>query len=338
MANSTNLLLPYLAGGQAQKHVTVNEGLRKLDGIVQLAVESATVSAQPGGPSDGQRYILPAGKTGAAWGAMTNLAIAYYRDGEWEQLTPREGWVARVKDTDEMWVYTGSAWITFHTDNARKLLFTPGGDGAVSFYRIDATHAQNPRTATISSVAGDVITLTTSIANTFFLQSMMQNVSYVRIWNTTKNPDESAWVKAQPAANQLTVRTAADIATWANGDTIQLGDELGVTPGRVIAIDISQMLQNTLGRVFRQSGMLVKMSCATIIATSGEVTVSENGASGTFTGLKNNSFDGLAQPGQVTTPCSVLSPISDSNLIFLRETVTGANMGVSLVSCVGVYV
>ena len=34
---STHLLLPYLLAAQAQKHVTVNEALRLLDGLVQLA-------------------------------------------------------------------------------------------------------------------------------------------------------------------------------------------------------------------------------------------------------------------------------------------------------------
>lgn len=110
MANSTNLALPYLAAGQAQKHVTVNESLQRLDAIVQLSVASATTIAQPGSPSDGQVYILPSGKTGAAWGAMTNAALAYYRDGVWEEISPREGWIAFVKDVDQCYFYTGSAW------------------------------------------------------------------------------------------------------------------------------------------------------------------------------------------------------------------------------------
>lgn len=107
---SSNLLLPYLAAGQAQKHVTVNESLLRLDALVQLAVVSAATSAEPGSPTDGQVYILPAGKTGTHWGAMTNWALAYYRDGVWEEVSPREGWLAYVKDTDRIYYYTGSAW------------------------------------------------------------------------------------------------------------------------------------------------------------------------------------------------------------------------------------
>lgn len=110
MTTSANLAIPYLAPAQAQKHVTVNEALRKLDAIVQLGVASATTTAQPASPSDGAVYILPAGKTGAAWGAMGNGALAYYRDGAWEQITPKEGWLAFVRDTDQLLVYSGTAW------------------------------------------------------------------------------------------------------------------------------------------------------------------------------------------------------------------------------------
>ena len=108
---TTNLMLPFLASAQAQKHVTVNESLRRLDALVQLAVVSATTSAEPGSPGDGEVYILPAGKNGAHWGAMTNLALAYYRDGAWEEIAPREGFSAYVKDTDKVLAYSGAAWV-----------------------------------------------------------------------------------------------------------------------------------------------------------------------------------------------------------------------------------
>jgi Protein of unknown function (DUF2793) len=115
---STNLQLPFLAQGQAQKHVTVNESLLRLDALVQLAVASATVAAEPGSPADGQLYILPVGKTGTNWGAMANWALAYYRDGVWEQITPREGWLAYVKDADRLHYYTGAAWTDFGESDA----------------------------------------------------------------------------------------------------------------------------------------------------------------------------------------------------------------------------
>ena len=84
---TTNLLLPFLSAGQAQKHVTVNESLRMLDGIVQLAVKDADLADPPASPSDGDRYIVPAAATGA-WTGWTN-SVALWTDGAWLRLPPR---------------------------------------------------------------------------------------------------------------------------------------------------------------------------------------------------------------------------------------------------------
>jgi hypothetical protein len=113
MSNTANLVLPYLAVGQAQKHVTVNETLRKLDAIIQLSVVSATTAAEPSTPTDGAVYIIPAGKSGTHWAAFANNSLGYYRDGAWIEITPREGWLAFVKDTDLLLGYSGSAWSMF---------------------------------------------------------------------------------------------------------------------------------------------------------------------------------------------------------------------------------
>jgi len=110
MSNTSNLQLPYLAVGQAQKHVTLNQSLRRLDAILQLSVVSATTTAQPASPTDGAVYIVPPGKTGANWASFANGSLGYYRDGAWEQVTPREGWIAYVRDTDRLMVYAGASW------------------------------------------------------------------------------------------------------------------------------------------------------------------------------------------------------------------------------------
>lgn len=154
---STNLVLPFVQEGQAQKHVTVNEALRRLDAVVQLAVVSATTSAQPGAPADGSVYLLPSGKTGAYWAAMGDGALAYYADGVWEQISPREGWLAFVKDTDKWLFHTGSVWrnapgqsITINLADDAATSFTPPSQtglllledfqaGGVFFFRCDGT-------------------------------------------------------------------------------------------------------------------------------------------------------------------------------------------------------
>ncbi|WP_395646271.1 DUF2793 domain-containing protein [Terricaulis sp.] len=336
MSDTTRLQLPYLAGGQAQKHVTVNESLRRLDALVQLSVKSATTSAEPASPADGDIYILPAGKTGAAWGAMADGALGYYRDGGWEELTPRHGWQAYAEDSDRLYARDASGWTALAAKEERRLIFTPGGDGVVSIYRIDTARVQNPRTAAIASIAADIITLSTSDAGLFFNTAIMGGVSYVRIWNTSKTPNQSAWVKASPAGNQLTVVDAAAIATWAAAETVQIGDPTAITPGRVIALDISPMMQTVLGRVFRQQGVLLKAS----VEGSGvqcSIETSEAGASGSFNGVKSDASGGNLG-AQLTQTCSVQSPISNSNLVLVREKTTGSALGVTLLSVIGVWV
>ena len=70
---SPNLSLPYIQQNQAQKHVTHNEGMRLLDGVVQLSVLSRAQTAPPANPIAGARYILPSGATGA-WAGFDRFA------------------------------------------------------------------------------------------------------------------------------------------------------------------------------------------------------------------------------------------------------------------------
>ena len=110
MVQTTRLQLPLIAAAQAQKHVTHNEALLKLDGLAQFAVKSATTTAQPASPADGDIYLLPSGKTGTNWGGAANYAIAHYYDGVWHFLTPQAGWRAFVTDTSRFLYFNGTLW------------------------------------------------------------------------------------------------------------------------------------------------------------------------------------------------------------------------------------
>jgi hypothetical protein len=264
-------------------------------------------------------------------------ALAYYRDGAWEEIAPKPGWRCFIEDQNALLAYTGAAWAALAGERERRLLFTPGGDGVVSIYRIDAARVQNPRTVAISSIASDVITLTTTDAGLFFQDALMKNVSYARIWNISKSPEQPAWVKEQPASNQLKVLDAAALSGWSAGETIQIGDPTSITPNRCIALDISPMLQAVLGRVFRQSGVLGKIAAQASGAVQADAAITENGVSGSFNGVKSFTA-GEYNAGQFTAPCSVLSPVSNSNLVFVRESVSGTNMLTASVNVVGVWV
>ena len=113
-----NLSLPYLAAAQAQKHVTVNEALDALDCLVQLSLISTGLTAPPGSPADGDRYIIAAGATDA-W-AGWDASVAQFSGGAWHRLIPQTGWLAWDADLGQLLVWTGSAWTGL--DVAMKLL------------------------------------------------------------------------------------------------------------------------------------------------------------------------------------------------------------------------
>jgi uncharacterized Zn-binding protein involved in type VI secretion len=111
MTDTSNLGLPCIEGNQAQKHVTHNEALRVLDTLVQLAVLDRDLTAPPGSPAEGQRWIVKAAGTGARVGH--NNAIAAWQDGAWQFSTPQAGWMAFVADEGTLVVWNGSAWGDF---------------------------------------------------------------------------------------------------------------------------------------------------------------------------------------------------------------------------------
>jgi hypothetical protein len=127
-----NLSLPYIMAAQSQKHVTHNEAIRALDAILQLAVLDRDLTAPPGSPADGARYIVGASPTGAWSGHAGNVAA--YQDGAWMFYAPVEGWIAWVGDEDAAVVWDGSAWSALTTGGGGG-----GGSGSYSTLGINAT-------------------------------------------------------------------------------------------------------------------------------------------------------------------------------------------------------
>ena len=120
-----NLDLPLVMPAQAQKHVTVNESLLRLDALVQAQAQSRSLAVQPGDPDDGQCWLVPAAASGADWAAMTAGSLAIYRNGFWSELTPKPGWRVHVLDEGRDVVFDGSIWLLAGGDTV--LAESPGG-------------------------------------------------------------------------------------------------------------------------------------------------------------------------------------------------------------------
>jgi hypothetical protein len=109
MSEETELLaLPYIMSAQAQKHITHNEAIRRLDALVQLSLASRSQSYPPPSPNAGERHLVGAGSSGA-WAGQDG-SIAAWQDGAWMFYAPVAGWIAVVEDEASVIWFDGSLW------------------------------------------------------------------------------------------------------------------------------------------------------------------------------------------------------------------------------------
>ena len=157
---TTNLLLPYILAAQAQKHVTHNDALRLLDGLVQLSVLDRDLAAPPGSPAEGARYIVAAGATGA-WSGWSG-DVALWSDGAWLRLPARAGWQVWVEDEARLVVRIGAAWTSL--DVAMDLL-VQSGSVAVALGALGGTTGMAVLEETLSGLTGAAVTSAIAIPN-----------------------------------------------------------------------------------------------------------------------------------------------------------------------------
>lgn len=86
------LSLPYILPSQAQKHVTHNEALQRLDVLVQPAVLDRDRSAPPAAPAAGARHLVGPGAEGAWAGREEAFAVWDAEAAVWRFLAPQPGW------------------------------------------------------------------------------------------------------------------------------------------------------------------------------------------------------------------------------------------------------
>ena len=105
---TTNLQLPFIVPDQAQKHVTHNEALQRLDVVTQLVIQ-AILTQPPATPADGSCHAIGTGATGSWAGRDGKLAV--FQDGAWDYVQPQAGWIGWLVSTAKAVRYDGSAWL-----------------------------------------------------------------------------------------------------------------------------------------------------------------------------------------------------------------------------------
>ncbi len=105
---SPRLNLPYLLQSQAQKHVTHNEALERLDALVQMAVLGFYSVAPPALPQEGDIYVLGGSPSGDWTGQEGKIAV--FSGGGWLFLDARDGSRAWDLTLDRLMVFKNGTW------------------------------------------------------------------------------------------------------------------------------------------------------------------------------------------------------------------------------------
>ena len=99
--------LPYILPSQAQKHVTHNLALQRIDAAAQLVV-TATLDTPPAAADEGDCYAVGSNPTDAWSNRSGTLAVR--QDGAWLFLEPRPGWRAFMAEEGELRIFDGASW------------------------------------------------------------------------------------------------------------------------------------------------------------------------------------------------------------------------------------
>ena len=108
MDTTPRLGLMTVIPGQAQKEISVNEGLHLLDAIVSGAVEEPARTDPPATPIVGTSYIIGNQATGE-WSGHEG-ALAAFTPGGWRYVAPTDGLTVLEKTTGSTLRYRSGAW------------------------------------------------------------------------------------------------------------------------------------------------------------------------------------------------------------------------------------
>ncbi|MFO1201058.1 MAG: DUF2793 domain-containing protein [Tabrizicola sp.] len=273
---TTILSLPLILPAQAQKHVTHNEALVKLDLMVQLAVINRTLTSPPALPTIGDRHIVATGATGAWVGQAGRIAL--FTQAGWQFTQPLNGWQAYVMAESQMAFYNGLTWIAL-SDGP----FTVGRLGVSA--TPDATNrlaVSSPATLLNHAGAGHQLKLNKAVAGDTASLLFQTGFSGRAEMGTAGTDDFSVKVSADGSSWSVALVSDAATGEVTLPKPVHLGGQASdpATPA-----DGTLWLNTTTGEVkVRSAGatQVVGGGAGVSDGDKGDVTVSGSGASWTI--------------------------------------------------------
>lgn len=121
---TAKLNLPLLQPAQAQKHVTVNDALVRLDALTNMVLRGRFQRLPPATAVEGDCWAVPDG-AGDAWAGQDGK-IAIAANGGWAFAPATPGMRAFIADEGTTALYTSGGWVT------GALAFGSSGSGLIT--------------------------------------------------------------------------------------------------------------------------------------------------------------------------------------------------------------
>jgi hypothetical protein len=224
---SPRLDLPYLQPSQAQKHVTHNEALQRLDALVQPAVLAIGSLTPPTAPAPGDMHIPGPGATGV-WAGQADT-LAQWDGSAWQFLQPRDGWRVHDLETGQGHVFRNGSWQVDLPDlnNLEQVGIGTTADAqnrlAVAAASSLFTHAGSDHRVTVNKAgAGDTASL--------LFQSGWTGHAEIGLTGDTAlavkvSPDGTAWHEAlrmDPASGEIALAPTGPVRARLSEAALQL--------------------------------------------------------------------------------------------------------------------
>lgn len=234
---SPRLSLPYLQPAQAQKHVTHNEALARLDMLVQLTVQAFEATVPPMDAAPGQIWALgpvPVGDWAGEGGKLAQRSFA----GSWEFMSPQPGW--RASMGAELRIFDSGSWVVPDPGSLQNL---PG-------VGIRASHdAANPLV-----VSGDGTLLTHDGAGH---QLKVNKSTHAQTASLLFQTGFSGRAEIGTAgADDLSFKVSPDGTIWRDGLVVGAVDgRVSIPNGLVVEGQAALHMGNLLGTVAQMAGV-----------------------------------------------------------------------------------
>jgi hypothetical protein len=248
---SPRLELPYLMPSQAQKHVTVNESLQRLDALVQLTLTTIEAVTPPLSPANGEMHAVGANPTGA-WDGQSGL-VALWDGTGWQFILPAKGWIAYDIVSQDIVKFEENGWqkLVPQMENLEGI-----GVGT-SYDANNRLSVTSPATLLSHQGSDHQLKINKAAAGntaSLLLQSDWVGHAEIGLAGDTSlsfkiSAEGSNWIdvmRMNPSAGSITWAPAGDTRATLSDNTFKLdvpitgsavqSDPLDTTPGRIMAV------------------------------------------------------------------------------------------------------